>query len=260
LKPNPLTQTPKGNVIIALVCFLFLASIWSLDLKGIYNGIIAVVISTAVDMVCSRIAKRKRNLPDGAVVTGLIIALILSTNSAWYMVAAASMLAILSKHLLVYHKKPVFNPAAFGLLLSLILFQTEQSWWGAFGDLPAWLMVCLLAGGYIVTNRVNKFPLVFSFLGTYFILLLILGILNVGDATDALRSPFINASLFFALFMITDPPTSPAKYKDQIIFGILIAIAAAVVYGLFGGLMYFFIGLLTGNLYHFLRKRQSLQT
>ncbi|MFD0698541.1 RnfABCDGE type electron transport complex subunit D [Paenibacillus sp. GCM10027628] len=251
---NKWTKTPKGYVTMAMVAFLILAAIWTTDFKGIYNGIIAVAVSVAVDVLCSRMARRKRVLPDGAVITGLIIALILSTATSWYIVAATSILAILSKHVLVYKKKPIFNPAAFGLLLSILFFRSGQSWWGAFGDLPAWTIGILLIGGYLVTNRVHKFPQVFSFLGTYFILLLMMGIFQVGDATDALRPPFINASLFFALFMLTDPPTSPAKDKDQVIFGILSAVVGAVVYGLFGGLMYLFIGLLVANFYHLLKN------
>ncbi|NOU91685.1 hypothetical protein GC093_00325 [Paenibacillus sp. LMG 31456] len=257
MRVNQWTKTPKGYVIISMVAFLLIATIWSLNISGINNGIIAVGVSTVVDILCSRIAKRKRTLPDGAIITGLIIALILSTTTSWYMVAATSIIAILSKHLLVYKKKPIFNPAAFGLLLSILFFRTGQSWWGAFGDIPAWTIVFLLIGGYIVTNRVNKFPQVFSFLGMYFILLLIMGLINVGDATDALRPPFINASLFFALFMLTDPPTSPAKYKDQVIFGILSAVVGVVIYGLYGGLMYLYIGLLVGNLYYLLKRRVS---
>ncbi|WP_246294495.1 RnfABCDGE type electron transport complex subunit D [Paenibacillus planticolens] len=256
---NRWIKTPKGYVIISMVAFLFIAAIWSQDIKGIVNGLIAVGVCSAIDILCSRIAKKKRALPDGAVITGLIIALILSTAASWYIVAATSLMAILSKYLLVQNKKPIFNPAAFGLLLSILFFRTGQSWWGAFGDLPAWSVVFLLIGGYMVTNRVNKFPQVFSFLGTYFILLFVMGILNIGDAADALRPPFINASLFFALFMLTDPPTSPAKDKDQVIFGILSAVVGAVVYGCFGGLMYLFIGLLVGNLYQFLKPRSDKQ-
>jgi Na+-translocating ferredoxin:NAD+ oxidoreductase RnfD subunit len=259
LTANQWIRTPKGYVIIALVGLLVIAAIWSLDIKGIANSIIAVGVSSIVDIICSRMAKRNRTLPDGAVITGLIIALILSTTTSWSIVAATSFMAVLSKHLLAHKKKPIFNPAAFGLLLSILFFRTGQSWWGAFGDLPAWTVVFLLIGGYTVTNRVNKFPQVFSFLGTYFVLLLIMGIFHVGDAADALRSPFINATLFFALFMLTDPPTSPAQNKDQVIFGILSAVVGAVVYGFFGGLMYLFIGLLIGNLYHLWKTRLALR-
>jgi Na+-translocating ferredoxin:NAD+ oxidoreductase RnfD subunit len=185
--------------------------------------------------------------------------LILSASTTWMVVAATSIIAILSKHFLVHKKKPIFNPAAFGLLMSILLFQTGQSWWGSFADLPNWTMVFLLIGGYIVTDRVNKFPQVFSFLGTYLSLLFIMCILHSGDVSDALRSPFINAALFFALFMLTDPPTSPAKYRDQIVFGVLTAIVGASVYAIFGGLMYLFIGLLIGNVYHYLKARSVVQ-
>ncbi|WP_256217312.1 hypothetical protein [Paenibacillus sp. OV219] len=60
----------------------------------------------------------------------------------------------------------MLNPAAFGLLVSVIAFHTEQSWWGAFGDLPAWSALLLFVGGYLVTDRVRKFPQVFAFFGT----------------------------------------------------------------------------------------------
>lgn len=196
-------------------------------------------------------------MPDGAVITGLIIALILSTATSLVIITATAAIAILSKHLLVYKKKPIFNPAAFGLLLSVLFFQTGQSWWGAFGDLPVWTILFLLVGGYAVTNRVNKFPQVFSFLGTSFLLLLLMGHFNIGGAVDALRPPFINATLFFGFFMLTDPPTSPGKDRDQIMFGVITALSGTVIYGLFGGLMYLFIGLLIGNFYSFQKKRSA---
>jgi Na+-translocating ferredoxin:NAD+ oxidoreductase RnfD subunit len=250
-------KSPKAYVVIAMTAYLLIASIGLQDLKGIINGIVAVGVSLAADIVCCLIEKRKRIVPDGAVITGLIITLILSTTTAWYIVAATAAISILSKHLLVFKKKPIFNPAAFGLLLSILIFRTEQSWWGAFGDLPAWTVIFLLIGGYAVTNRVNKYPLVFSFVGTFFVLLFLMGHFHIGDASDALRPPFINAALFFGLFMLTDPPTSPAKYKNQIMFGILAALTGTVVYGFFGGLMYLFIGLFIGNLYHLFQTRSS---
>ncbi|KRF18488.1 RnfABCDGE type electron transport complex subunit D [Paenibacillus sp. Soil787] len=257
MSTHPWHKKPKSYVIISLVGILLIAATFSSDIKGLYLASIALVTAVGVDLICFRLGKRKRWLPDGAVITGLIIALILSTATPWYIVAITAIMAILSKHLLVYNKKPVFNPAAFGLLLSILFFQTGQSWWGAFGDLPEWTVAFLLLGGYAVTNRVNKFPQVFAFLSMYFLLLLLMGFMHVGDAADAFRPPFINASLFFALFMLTDPPTSPASNKDQVIFGLLSAIAGVVIYSFFGGLMYLFIGLLISNAYHAVRSRAS---
>ncbi|TBL68326.1 RnfABCDGE type electron transport complex subunit D [Paenibacillus thalictri] len=251
-------KTPKAYVGFTLSAFLVIASIESRDMKGIYEAAIAVFVCLAADILFSSMGKRKRTLWDGPVITGLIVALILSTTSSWYVVAATSALAILSKYIFTSKKRPVFNPAAFGLLLSIPLFKSAQSWWGAFGDLPAWTVLFLLIGGFAVTNRVGKFPQVFSFLGTYFVLLLFMGLLHIGDAADALRSPFINMTLFFAMLMLTDPPTSPGKVKDQIVFGVISALVGITVYGCFGGLMYLFIGLLSGNLYCLLKSRNTL--
>jgi Na+-translocating ferredoxin:NAD+ oxidoreductase RnfD subunit len=251
---HPWHKKPKSYVIISLVGILIVAAILTSDIKGIYNTIIALVTAVGIDLICFRLGKRKKWLLDGAVITGLIIALILSTATSWYIVVITATMAIISKYLLVYKKKPVFNPAAIGLLLSILFFQTGQSWWGAFGDLPVWTIGFILIGGYLVTNRVNKFPQVFAFLSMYFLLLLLMGVMHVGEAADAFRPPFINASLFFALFMLTDPPTSPVSNREQVIFGLLSAIVGVVIYGFFGGLMYLFIGLLISNVYHVVRS------
>ncbi|MBB6674451.1 RnfABCDGE type electron transport complex subunit D [Cohnella nanjingensis] len=251
-------KSPKGYVAIAMAAYLLIASAWSQDIKGMINGLIAVGAALVVDVICCLIEKRKRILPDGAVITGLIIALVLGTTTSWPIVAGTAAISILSKHLLVHRKKPVFNPAAFGLMLSIPIFHAGQSWWGAFGDLPAWGVALILIGGYIVTDRVHKFPQIFSFFGFFFLALFLMGHYSVGDAADALRPPFINAALFFGFFMLTDLPTSPAKVIDQIVFGILAAAAGAAVYGAFGGLMYLFIGLLLANLYHLLKIRLTI--
>jgi Na+-translocating ferredoxin:NAD+ oxidoreductase RnfD subunit len=249
-------KTPKGYVTIALITFLIVTSIGSKNPLGIINSFIAISVSLAVDILYCMATNRKSS-KDSTVITGLIISLILSFTTSWVIVGGTAVIAILSKHLLVYKKKPIVNPAACGLLLSVIIFHTGQSWWGAFGDLPPWTIIFLLAGGYLVTDRVNKFPQAFSFLGTFFILLFLMGNFNIGDASDALRPPFINAALFFAFFMLTDPPTSPAKYKNQVIFGVLAAVSGIIVYGIFGGLTYLFIGLFVGNFYSYRIKRST---
>ena len=250
-------KTPKGYVGITMFAYLIIASVGYKNMMGIRNGLMAILAAVIVDLICNNIKGKYSSIPDGAVITGLIISLILSSTTSILTIVGTAIIAILSKHLITFKKRPIFNPAAFGLLISVLLFQTGQSWWGAFGDLPVWTIAFLLVGGYIITNRINKFPQVFAYLLTSFLLLALMGFFNIGDAVDALRPPFINATLFFGFFMLTDPPTSPAKDKDQILFGILTAAAGTIIYGIFGGLMYLFIGLCIGNLYYFQKKRSS---
>ncbi|MDG0793933.1 RnfABCDGE type electron transport complex subunit D [Cohnella ginsengisoli] len=266
MKPKVWLKSPKGNVLLILLAFLGIASAASREWDGVKNALIAVASAVAFDAVCCLIERRKRIFLDGAFITGLIVALILSLTSPWYVVAATVAVSILSKHLLAYRKKPLFNPATFGLLLSVPIFHAQQSWWGAFGDLPVWLLPVVLIGGFWVTNRIQKFPQVFSFAVVYLLALFVLasGILPIhaeslrtGGFYDALRPPFINAALFFAMLMLTDPPTSPAKTADQVLFGVIVGAAGSVIYGLFGGLIYLYIGLLAGNVYQALRFKFS---
>ena len=50
-----------------------------------------------------------------------------------------------------------------------------------------------------------------------------------------------------AFFMLDDPPTSPVKYRDQAVFGVLVAVAAFAGFEAFGWLYYMLAGLLIGN-------------
>ena len=69
-------------------------------------------------------------------------------------------------------------------------------------------------------------PAVLAFLGVYYLLVTIAAF--VGDparVAELYRAPDLHAALFFAFFMVTDPPTSPPKHRDQIMFGAIVAVA-----------------------------------
>lgn len=248
--PHPLEKflkTPKGYVLAILLVLAVVGDLNTNALIGLKSTGIAIGTAVLIDFIFSLGYKKKMRLPDGAILTGLIIALVLNTGEQWYVPAAASAAAILSKHILKLKKKPIFNPAAFGLLTVLLIFSSGQSWWGSLSLLPSWFVLLVLIGGYMITNKVNKFPQVFAFIGTYCLIMLVMAYFGTGDVTDALRNPFINSALFLAFFMVTDPPTSPAKYKDQVLFGFIAAAISCADYLIFGGLSYLLIGLLAAN-------------
>lgn len=246
---------PKLIVLFALLCIAAIGMFYVKDQVGQLQNL-AVCVSTGIvfDLAFGTFfyPKRKLFVPDGAIVTGLIVAMVLSSSTPWYICSIITGVALLSKHLLAYKRKPVLNPAAFGLFIALEFFSSMQSWWGGLSMLPVQWLLLLLVGGYWVTQKVNKFPQVLTFLGTYFLLSLLMGILHYGDAADAIRTPFINSVLFLAFFMLTDPPTSPALYKDQIQFGAIAAVVSVVIYSVFGGLAYLLLGLLVANVWWFL--------
>ncbi len=146
----------------------------------------------------------------------------------------------------------VFNPAAFALLACALLFSSAESWWGALPELPAPALLPLLAAGYYIADRVNKLPQVLSFAA-----LLMHG--ASPRLAELYRTPFVNAALFLAFFMLTDPPTSPNRTDEQIAFGFVVGL---VTYGAFlalPGLTFLLLGLLSGNVWLAWRRMQRAQ-
>lgn len=251
-------MTPKIYVLVVLLFLMAITATHASDQKGFFSVGVAVLTALGFDGVIGLFENRRHLFSDGGIVTGLIVALVLSSSTPWYLTAATTLIALASKHLFRIKKRPIFNPAAFGLLVAIFLFSSGQSWWGALSALPGWTIIFLLIAGFLVTGRVNKFPQVFAFLGSYFLLLLLMGYFGFGQANDALRSPFLNSTLFLAFFMVTDPPTSPAKTQDQVCFGLITALVTATVYGVFGGLSFLLIGLLAANTWNSLRLTSAV--
>ena len=114
------------------------------------------------------------------------------------------------------------------------------------------LKACTDAGA-VVVERVNKFPLVLTFLGTYFGLWTAVALVSPAAAVEMFREPFLQAALFLAFFMLTDPPTAPGRYGEQVWVAILVA-AASVAGQLMGVVQaYLQVGLLAGNAGMFVR-------
>src|SRR5439155_18546819 len=106
------------------------------------------------------------------------------------------------------------------------VFATGQSWWGAGGDLAWPFLALVLAGGTLMVDRLNKFPLVLTFLGVYFGLCTALSFGDAAAVAELFRAPFVQAAVFRAVFMLTDPPTSPSRTFDQVWVGALVAVVA----------------------------------
>ncbi len=254
-------RSPKATLLFLLLLLIGIAGIWMNMKRNLYHAGVSVLAAVVIELVIMALLRRKPKFPDGAIITGLIVGLVLSSMNPWYWTAATSAIAVISKHTLKVKRFPMFNPAAFGLLAAIFLFSGVQDWWGGLSGLPAWCIAIVLIAGIRMTKKVNKSPQVLSFLGFYFILLLILDIKHIGVLSGLYRMPMINSVLFFAFFMLTDPPTSQAKVKNQVFFGFVTAVVSVAAYLYTGGLDFLLIGLLTANAWsaslHMLKSKKA---
>lgn len=248
-------RSPKGlfTIILALLTVPSASTVgWALVAPSL---LAAIVTAMVIDLPLIRWRDGHWSAPDGAMLTGWIVALILSPHQGWPAAAATSALAIVGKHVLRVRRANVLNPAAAGLVASYFLLDTGQSWWGALAELPSvWIALVLATGGYI-TWHLNKAPLALTFLGVHFFLATCAAFAGDPAHMAALfRAPDVHMALFFAGFMATDPPTSPPRHRDQVRYGALAAIVGFVLFTTIHSVWFLPGGLLAANLYEGWRK------
>jgi Na+-translocating ferredoxin:NAD+ oxidoreductase RnfD subunit len=240
-------RTPKAQMLIVFAIFLAIAIPQSGGLTLWPNLAAAVVPACLIDFLWLSLSARRLRFPLSALLSALFVFSILSVEESWLVVAWTSAFAVLSKHILRTERGHLFNPAALALIWAPIAFGSGESWWGAFGDV-SWIWIgVLVAGGLFLAERLNKFPMVLAFLAVYFGFFTIASVYTPHAVAEMFRDPFLQAALFLAFFMLTDPPTSPNRYLDQVWFGMLAAIVAGAAQLLGVGQTYLLVAVLVPN-------------
>ena len=249
-------KTPKGLLTILLVVVTALAAPGEGARHVLLNMTLAVLAAGVLDLVILRVRNGAWEYPSGAVLTAMIVTMVVRAQEPWLVPVVTSLIAVLSKYVLRTRQANVFNPAALALVATFYLLPHGQSWWGALPDLsPVWLRGVLLAGGIYLANRVNKLPLVLTFLGAYFSLFTATAFL--GDPrpiVEIFRSPDVDAVIYFTLIILTDPPTSPAKYRGQWMYGLIVAAGAYGAFMVFGVVYFLLAGVLVANVWEAWRR------
>jgi Na+-transporting NADH:ubiquinone oxidoreductase subunit NqrB len=162
-----------------------------------------------------------------ALITSLGLSLLLRSNSYQTMMMA-SFLAISSKFLLLHHNKHFFNPANFGIIAAISL--TNDAWVspGQWGTDSSYLLLFLGLGG-VVLKQVGRWDTSIAFLLSY-------GALEAGRnfwlgwSWDVWYHQFMSGSLLlFALFMLSDPRSTPNSQRGRLLWSMAIALSAFIL-------------------------------
>ena len=262
-KAKKFFKTPKGMLIIILFLLAGLAAPGQ-GLRALLPGLVTALLAAgAVDALLLRWRKGAWEFPDGALLTALIVDMVLRAQEPWHVVTLTAVFAVLSKYAVRSRFANVFNPAALAIVASFYVFHTGQSWWGALTEVSIYLQIVLIAAGIFITDRVNKMPLVLSFFGSYFLLFTVTSFVRDPRwVAEIFRSPDLEAALFFAFIILTDPPTSPAKYPDQIVCGVIVAVVSFTLFEWAGVVYYLLAGVLVGNVWEAWRRlhRRSVRS
>src|SRR5260221_122078 len=240
-------RTPKIQLLVIFVALLLVAAPPAGGLGLLPNLLAAVLPAVLIDGIWMAVESRRIRIPTSALLSGLIIFFILSTNESWLVVAWTSCFAILSKRIVRTSREHIFNPAALALVWAPIAFGSGESCWGGLPGLSCAWIALLLAVGAVNVERLHKFPLVLTFVACYLGFFTLASLVNPEGVAEMLREPFLQAALFLAFFMLTGPPTSPNRYGDQVWYGLLAALGAGAAQLLGAGQVYLLLGVLASN-------------
>ena len=207
--------------IISQVCFLcygILALGWNADwLKygAAFTGCIAA------QLLAIRYAGFPAHSIKSALITALGLSLLLKANSPWLFLFAA-LFAIGQKFMIKANGKHLWNPANFGIVAVILL--SGEAWispgqWGS----GAVLVFIIGTAGLAVLSNIKRLDTGIVFIFTMAVLEYCRTIHYLGWGWDVWLLKMSSGSLWlFALFMITDPMTTPNARITRIVWAMAV--------------------------------------
>jgi len=157
-------KSVKLQMIVFLACFAAFIFIKDRDMAFLFVALIAVLSALGFETLINYLKNKNFIFSESAIISGLIIGLVLSSDAPWWIFVAASGFAIASKYFIRFHKKHIFNPAALGIFLVTIIFGAYTQWKGAY-----YWYILALAGIYFIF-KIRKLELLLSFFFTALVL------------------------------------------------------------------------------------------
>lgn len=181
----------------------------------LFTLIITLLIGQLVEALLSFITKKKFFLSYSALVSAFLVFLLLDYHLPLWINILAITLAISSKYIIRFKNRHIFNPAAFGLIITSILTKQQISWWGTSWN-PL-LAVILYIGALPVLRRLRRLYIVAGFLLVYFLFSFI-----VNRNLQTIQFLLDGTLMLFTLIMLPEPQTSPVMGYWQKIFGVFV--------------------------------------
>ena len=163
-----------------------------------------------------------------ALITALGLCLLLKSNQ-WEILALGAFLAIASKFVFKVKGKHLFNPANFGIIVTILI--TGEAWispgqWGS----SLVLLYFIGAAAIMILFKVGRIDTSLIFLVTLFGLDILYTQVYLGWEWDVFAHKATNGTLLlYAFFMITDPVTTPNHKRGRAIWSVLLGMVSFVL-------------------------------
>ena len=180
-----------------------------------------VVFATIFEAILTR----ESYIPYSAGVTALGVVLMVGWLK-WYIPFVVIALAILQKRFLKVGGSHIFNPSNFALIAALLIFYPKAlPIVGQLGFQGYFVLTVTLILAIFILIRVNRVTIPLTFIVAYiaFEYLIIRHHNPNWEFTHFVNQFYTTSFIVYALFMLTDPKTTPNSISKQAIFATLTA-------------------------------------
>lgn len=197
-------------------------------LEGYETIMIAVCTSIVLDLIIGRLYTGKWKNLASAYISGISVSILIRSTLYWpYALTAA--LSILSKYVLRYKGRHIWNPSNFGIswmLFTAPLYVAGLSvQWG--NDLYVMAVIWML--GMVIVYRAKKFHVTITYVISFLVFAFFRSMIT-NDPFLAEVAPLTGPMYqLFIFFMITDPPTNVRSKKGQMLVVFIVALVEFVL-------------------------------
>jgi hypothetical protein len=251
----PSRRDPRLHLAAVIVSLHVLGQVAFGFRLSIAQILIAVGTSALLELAIVFRSQRMLVWPASALLTGNGVAFILrvpgtehgdwwSTNG-WWIFAGTAAVSLLSKYVVRLRGAHVFNPSNFGLVLCFLLLGPELAdpldfWWGPMSPALALALAIIVVGGFAILSRLGLLLMALAFW-----LVFVAAVAVVAATGHAMTArwhlgpvdglhfwtvlEFSPEILVFLFFMLTDPKTVPGGRRERMLFGVAVALLAALL-------------------------------
>ncbi len=242
-----LAATITSLQVLGQVAFTFRLSISQI--------LVALGTCAVLEIAITFRTKRVIMWPASALLTGNGVAFVLRVPGmphgdwwslrSWWLYVGVAAGSLLSKHVIKWKGKHVFNPSNIGLVACFLLVGRAHSepldfWWGPMSWWMVLALAIIVAGGFTILRRLHLLRVALFFWAAFAIGIAVLAIAGhvmtahwyVGSITGwhlwwvLVTSPEV---LVFLFFMITDPKTAPADGRARVVYAVTLGLLAALL-------------------------------
>ncbi|MCM8831700.1 MAG: RnfABCDGE type electron transport complex subunit D [Candidatus Omnitrophica bacterium] len=204
----------KTQLIIFLIIFAIFMGVRDKDTIFLLNSLISAFFALMLEGVILYFKSKTFSLKDSAIITGIIIAYVLSSDCGIGKLLLADTLAIGSKYLIRFKNRHIFNPAAFGIFIPIFFLNTYTHWKGTY------LAYIIVFVGIYFAYRLKKIEIIISYIISSSLLFYGKTFLQ----NKELWNIFGYFNYFYIFIMVIEPKTTPLSIIGKYIFGAGLAI------------------------------------